>query len=104
MRSCKYVPDIDSCDVTDNFQSYDYGPVGNYEHYKQKTPISYDLGKVIAPMVLFHSSNDLIVKKTVGMYLFYLKIDRLSCANRENERKKCRYVTKRCNFYRRDES
>ncbi|XP_032674155.1 lipase 3-like [Odontomachus brunneus] len=48
----------------DNFQTYDYGPVGNYEHYKQKTPISYDLKKVIAPIVLFYSINDKIVRKT----------------------------------------
>ncbi|XP_014477144.1 PREDICTED: lipase 3-like [Dinoponera quadriceps] len=47
-----------------NFQSYDYGPVGNYEHYKQKTPITYDLSKVTVPIALFYSSNDLVVRKT----------------------------------------
>lgn len=51
--------------IADKFQSYDYGSVGNYERYKQKTPINYDLEKITIPMALFYGLNDNMGRKLV---------------------------------------
>ncbi|XP_046394955.1 lipase 3-like [Ischnura elegans] len=40
------------------FRQYDYGLVGNLEHYKSIHPPEYDLGLVSAPVYLFYSEND----------------------------------------------
>ncbi|XP_011860849.1 PREDICTED: lipase 3-like isoform X2 [Vollenhovia emeryi] len=48
---------------TSNFQKYDYGEAENYKRYKQKTPPSYDLKKITAPIALFYSGNDMVVKE-----------------------------------------
>ncbi|XP_071581447.1 lipase 3-like [Temnothorax nylanderi] len=43
-----------------DFRNYDYGIAKNYKRYKQKTPPSYDLKKITAPIILFYSTNDMI--------------------------------------------
>ncbi|XP_011706376.1 PREDICTED: lipase 3-like, partial [Wasmannia auropunctata] len=50
--------------MTDKFQAYDYGHLGNYKHYGQMTPITYDLKKVTAPLALYYGANDLIAPKS----------------------------------------
>ncbi|XP_071566394.1 lipase 3-like [Temnothorax nylanderi] len=44
-----------------DFRNYDYGIAENYKRYKQKTPPSYDLKKIIAPIILFYATNDMLV-------------------------------------------
>ncbi|KYM93609.1 PREDICTED: lipase 1 [Cyphomyrmex costatus] len=56
--------------ITKKFQSYDYGYIGNYKQYKQATPITYDLGKITAPMALFYGGNDLLVLKSTIFELY----------------------------------
>ncbi|XP_025993384.1 lipase 3 [Solenopsis invicta] len=46
--------------MAQKFQAYDYGPLGNYKHYGQKTPLIYDLKKIVAPLALFYGANDQI--------------------------------------------
>ncbi|XP_018400356.1 PREDICTED: lipase 3-like [Cyphomyrmex costatus] len=46
-----------------NFRNYDYGTAENYKRYKQKTPPSYDLKKITAPMILFYAANDMVAVK-----------------------------------------
>ncbi|KYN32645.1 Lipase 3 [Trachymyrmex septentrionalis] len=46
-----------------DFRSYDYGTAENYKLYKQKTPPSYDLEKITAPMILFYATNDMVAPK-----------------------------------------
>jgi len=55
----------ENLNITDDFQSYDYEPLGNYEKYKQKTPITYDLKKIITSLALFYGTNDVLATKTV---------------------------------------
>lgn len=43
-----------------DFRSYDYGKAENHKRYKQKTPPSYDLKKITAPIALLYSANDMI--------------------------------------------
>lgn len=45
---------------TSDFRNYDYGIAENYKRYKQKTPPSYDVKKITAPMILFYSENDYV--------------------------------------------
>ena len=40
------------------FESYDYGELGNYQHYGQATPLDYNLKKVTAPTALFKGDAD----------------------------------------------
>jgi len=40
------------------FARFDYGRVGNLKHYHQKTPPSYDLSKVKAPVILMWGQRD----------------------------------------------
>ncbi|KAH0950683.1 hypothetical protein HN011_001245 [Eciton burchellii] len=56
--------------VTRDFQSYDYGPLSNYEKYKQKTPITYDLRKIVTSLALFYSANDALATKTNVLRLY----------------------------------
>lgn len=58
--------------VADKFQTYDYGYLGNYKHYRQATPIMYDLKKVTAPMALFYGANDLLSPKLVRSLLILI--------------------------------
>ncbi|XP_063851859.1 lipase 3-like [Scylla paramamosain] len=44
--------------LSGNFIKYDYGLLGNLNHYGQQTPPHYDLAKVTTPVGLFHSDND----------------------------------------------
>ena len=44
--------------LSGNFESYDYGEEGNYEHYGQPAPLNYDLGKVTAPTAIFKGDAD----------------------------------------------
>ncbi|KAF2365993.1 AB-hydrolase lipase domain [Trinorchestia longiramus] len=44
--------------VSKEFTKYDYGPLGNSNHYGQTTPPSYNLSNVITPTALFWGSND----------------------------------------------
>ncbi|XP_024883675.1 lipase 3-like isoform X1 [Temnothorax curvispinosus] len=44
-----------------DFRNYDYGIAENYKRYKQKTPPSYDLKKITAPIILFYSTNDVVI-------------------------------------------
>ncbi|XP_025987780.2 lipase 3 [Solenopsis invicta] len=48
---------------TNDFQNYDYGIAENYKRYKQKTPPSYDLKKITAPIVMFYGANDVVVRE-----------------------------------------
>ncbi|XP_011695500.1 PREDICTED: lipase 3-like, partial [Wasmannia auropunctata] len=50
--------------ITQKFQAYDYGYIGNYKKYGQMTPITYDLKKVTAPLALFYGANDLLAAKS----------------------------------------
>ncbi|XP_012536944.1 lipase 3 [Monomorium pharaonis] len=50
--------------TTQKFQAYDYGYAGNYKHYRQMTPLKYDLKKVTAPLALYYGANDQLVLKT----------------------------------------
>lgn len=54
--------------VTDDFRNYDYGIAENYKRYKQKTPPSYDLKKITAPMTLFYSTNDFVTTEEVTVF------------------------------------
>ncbi|KAL0102715.1 hypothetical protein PUN28_018193 [Cardiocondyla obscurior] len=49
--------------ITQKFQTYDYGYFENYKHYNQTTPLTYNLLKVTAPLVLFYGANDLAALK-----------------------------------------
>jgi len=51
--------------IVDDFYNYDYGIAENYKRYKQKTPPSYDLKKITAPMILFYAANDMVVPEQV---------------------------------------
>ncbi|KAL0123903.1 hypothetical protein PUN28_006026 [Cardiocondyla obscurior] len=44
-----------------DFRHYDFGIAENYRRYKQKTPPSYDVKKISAPINIFYSENDMIV-------------------------------------------
>ena len=44
--------------VSGNFESYDYGELGNWQHYGQATPLDYDLKKVTAPTAIFKADAD----------------------------------------------
>ncbi|XP_071650480.1 lipase 3-like isoform X1 [Temnothorax longispinosus] len=52
-----------------DFRNYDYGIAENYKRYKQKTPPSYDLKKIIAPIIIFYSTNDMIVTEENALEL-----------------------------------
>ncbi|KYQ60773.1 Lipase 1 [Trachymyrmex zeteki] len=56
--------------VTKKFQAYDYGYIDNYKHYKQATPITYDVEKVTAPVAIFYGGNDLLVLKSTIFELY----------------------------------
>ncbi|KAL0130331.1 hypothetical protein PUN28_002165 [Cardiocondyla obscurior] len=47
--------------LANDFRNYDYGIVENYKRYKQKTPPSYDIKKITAPIHIFYAENDMIV-------------------------------------------
>ncbi|XP_026829883.1 lipase 3 isoform X2 [Ooceraea biroi] len=49
--------------MTHNFENYDYGIIDNYKRYKQETPPSYDLNKIVIPIALLYSANDVIASK-----------------------------------------
>ena len=44
--------------LSGNFESYDYGELGNWQHYGQATPLDYDLKKVTAPTAIFKGDAD----------------------------------------------
>ncbi|KAJ8672695.1 hypothetical protein QAD02_003955 [Eretmocerus hayati] len=44
--------------VSGRFQAYDHGPLLNYEKYSRKTPPSYNLKQVTAPVAIFYGNND----------------------------------------------
>lgn len=48
------------------FQQYDYG-MNNSLYYNSSTPPEYDLKKVVAPMYLYHASEDLLVPRSVDI-------------------------------------
>ncbi|EZA54629.1 hypothetical protein DMN91_006684 [Ooceraea biroi] len=50
--------------LTKKFESYDYGPLDNYERYKQRTPITYDLKKITAPLALLSGASDVLATRT----------------------------------------
>ncbi|KYN15823.1 PREDICTED: gastric triacylglycerol lipase-like isoform X1 [Trachymyrmex cornetzi] len=56
--------------VTKKFQAYDYGYIGNYKHYKQATPITYDVKKITAPVAIFYGGNDLLALKSTIFELY----------------------------------
>ncbi|XP_072763179.1 lipase 3-like [Anoplolepis gracilipes] len=56
--------------MTGKFQNFDYGYLGNYERYKQRTPIEYNVKKITAPIALFYGANDPISLKTNVLYLY----------------------------------
>ncbi|KAL0100575.1 hypothetical protein PUN28_019718 [Cardiocondyla obscurior] len=47
--------------ITQKFQTYDYGYIGNYKQYGQATPKMYDLKKVTVPLMLFYGANDVVI-------------------------------------------
>lgn len=57
--------------MSGEFRKYDFGPFVNLEKYGQLTPPDYKLGKVTAPVYIYHAGEgDLIasrvdVKKTI---------------------------------------
>lgn len=55
--------------IAGKFQTYDYGYFNNYKHYGQATPIMYDLKKVIAPLAIFYSADDILTPKSVRSLL-----------------------------------
>ncbi|KYM85686.1 Lipase 1 [Atta colombica] len=56
--------------ITKKFQAYDYGYIGNYKHYKQVTPIIYDVEKIKAPVAIFYGGNDLVALKSTIFELY----------------------------------
>jgi len=44
--------------MSGKFESYDYGELGNWEHYGQPTPKNYDLKQVTAPTAIFKADAD----------------------------------------------
>ena len=44
--------------VNGKFEAYDYGELGNWQHYGQATPMDYDLQKVTAPTAIFKADAD----------------------------------------------
>lgn len=60
--------------VIGNFQTFDYGYLGNYERYKQPTPVQYNMKKITAPIALIYANNDAIVMKSVSI-LFIIKFN-----------------------------
>ncbi|XP_018350333.1 PREDICTED: lipase 1-like isoform X2 [Trachymyrmex septentrionalis] len=56
--------------ITKKFQAYDYGYIGNYKHYKQATPITYDVEKITAPVAIFYGGNDLLALKSTVFELY----------------------------------
>ncbi|EGI59255.1 Lipase 1 [Acromyrmex echinatior] len=56
--------------ITKKFQAYDYGYIGNYKHYKQATPITYDVEKITAPVAIFYGGNDLLALKSTIFELY----------------------------------
>jgi len=57
--------------IVDDFYNYDYGIAENYKRYKQKTPPSYDLKKITAPIILFYAANDRLVTEQVINKFFF---------------------------------
>jgi len=57
--------------IVDDFYNYDYGIAENYKRYKQKTPPSYDLIKIIAPMILFYAANDMVTTEQIINKFFF---------------------------------
>ncbi|XP_011706875.1 PREDICTED: lysosomal acid lipase/cholesteryl ester hydrolase-like, partial [Wasmannia auropunctata] len=49
--------------MTEKFQAYDYGYLGNYKQYGQMTPIMYDFKKVTVPLALFYGAHDFLAPK-----------------------------------------
>ncbi|XP_015364411.1 PREDICTED: lipase 3-like [Diuraphis noxia] len=45
----------------DRFANYDYGPIGNMEHYHSRQPPEYDIKKVTAPAIVLYSKGDNLV-------------------------------------------
>jgi hypothetical protein len=48
------------------FEQFDYGVAGNLIHYNLSTPPQYNLKRVIAPIYLYHASQDLLVPESVS--------------------------------------
>ncbi|KAA0187240.1 hypothetical protein HAZT_HAZT009870 [Hyalella azteca] len=44
--------------VSTNFTKYDYGALGNQNHYGQTTPPAFNLDNVVTPTALFWGAND----------------------------------------------
>ncbi|VDI70066.1 Hypothetical predicted protein, partial [Mytilus galloprovincialis] len=51
------------------YQKYDYGPVGNKQHYGQKTPPQYDVGNMKTPVLLYSAVNDWLADPKDVSYL-----------------------------------
>ena len=60
------------------FARYDYGIIGNMQHYKQRTPPSYNMAAITAPVVLMWGEQDFLADPTVTIkfwsYTFMLLI------------------------------
>ncbi|XP_025261729.1 lipase 3-like [Camponotus floridanus] len=56
--------------ITGNFQTFDYGNLGNYERYKQLTPVKYNVKKITAPIAMFYGDNDPITLKSNVLQLY----------------------------------
>ncbi|XP_070148822.1 lipase 3-like [Polyergus mexicanus] len=56
--------------IRGDFQNFDYGRLGNYERYKQPTPVRYDLKKITASIALFYGINDVLSLKSNVLYLY----------------------------------
>merc|ERR1712071_229121 len=46
------------------FARYDYGIIGNMQHYKQRTPPSYNMAAITAPVVLMWGEQDFLADPT----------------------------------------
>jgi len=62
-----------SLTAAEKFQSYDYGYLGNYKKYRQTMPLTYDLKKVTASLVLFYGVNDLLAPKLVRSFFILIQ-------------------------------
>ena len=59
MRSISFLPG--------KFQKYDYGLLGNLNHYGQSTPPPYNLSAVTTPVGLFWGQTDWVAAPGVSL-------------------------------------
>lgn len=67
--------------MSGNFQKYDYGLIGNMNHYGQNTPPLYNLSSVTAPVGLFWGQTDWLATPQVSQdvlslfcHLFFVRL------------------------------